>query len=137
MMDTHTVPIFTLLLFLLTPGEAKVSSCYLCESSSLMPDTACEKGSTSMKKIECKVEGCVSSVTVAGGLATWLRGCCEEGTCLNKHEKKPGGVTIDYVSCYTDDCNTMDPRSGSDLHSPALLMVSFSALLSLWNIKYS
>jgi len=135
MMNTHTVLIFSLLLILLAPGEAKVNSCYVCGSGAGTTDTACEKGSTSMTKVSCPgVEGCLASVTVAGGKSVWVRSCCTKGTCLNKHEKLPGG-SVDVVSCNKDNCNTMDPRSGSDLHHPALLMVSFSALLALWNIR--
>jgi len=137
MMDRHTVLIFSLLLILLAPGEATVNSCYVCVSGDGTKDTACEKGSTSMTKLPCKgVEGCMASVTVAGGKTVWARTCCTKGTCLDKHEKLPGGVgSMDIVSCYKDDCNTMDPRNGSDLHHPALLMVSFSALIALWNIR--
>merc|ERR1711962_1316326 len=137
MMDTHTVLIFSLLLFLLATGEAKVNSCYVCGSPG--PNSAaCEKGSTSMPKLPCSgVEGCMASVTVAGGKTVWARTCCTKGTCLDKHEKLPGGVgSVDVVSCYKDDCNTMDPRNGSDLHHPALLMGFFSALLTMWNIRY-
>jgi len=135
MMNTHTVLIFSLLLILLAPGEAKVNSCYVCTSPG--PNSAaCEKGSTSMPKLPCKgVEGCMASVTVAGGKTVWARGPCDKGTCWNKHEKLPGG-SMDYVSCNKDNCNTMDPRSGSNLHHPALLMVSFSALLTMWNTRY-
>merc|ERR1719228_353256 len=137
-MNTHNVLIFALLLFLLATGEAKVDSCYVCVSTSDKPNTACEKGSTSMTKLPSPgVEGCMASVNVAGGKTVWARGPCDKGTCWNKHEKLPGGVgSTDYVSCYKDDCNTMDPRSGSDLHHPALLMVSFSALPALWNTRY-
>jgi len=138
MMNTHTVLIFSFLLFLLATGEAKVNSCYVCGSGAGTTDTACEKGSTSMTKVPFPgVEGCMASVTVAAGKTVWARGACDKGTCWNKHEKLPGGVgSTDYVSCYKDDCNTMDPRSGSDLHHPALLMVSFSALLAMWNTRY-
>merc|ERR1719357_530313 len=138
MMDRHTVLIFSLPLILLAPGEAKVSSCYFCGSGpGALKDAACEKGSTSMKKMKCVApadEGCLSSVSVTGGQAIWARTCCAKGTCLNEH-KKPAGGSWDVVSCNKDNCNTMDPRSGSDLHHPALLMVSFSALLALWNIR--
>jgi len=136
-MNTHTVLIFSFLSFLLASGEAKVNSCYVCGSGAGAKDTACEKGSTSMTKVSCPgVEGCMASVIVAGGKAVWARSCCIKGSCVNKHEKLPGGVgSTDIVSCYKDDCNTMDPRSGSNLHHPALLMVSFSALLALWNIR--
>merc|ERR1712002_347947 len=91
---------------------------------------------TSMKEMTCVApadEGCLSSVSVTGGQAIWARTCCAKGTCLNEHTK-PAGGSWDVVSCYKDNCNTMDPRNGSDLHHPALLMVSFSALLALWNI---
>jgi len=135
MMDRHTVLIFSLLLILLAPGEATVNSCYVCASPG--PNSAaCEKGSTSMPKLPSPgVEGCMASVTVAGGKTVWARGPCDKGTCWNKHEKLPGG-SMDYVSCNKDNCNTMDPRSGSNLHHPALLMVSFSALLTMWNTRY-
>merc|ERR1711872_100021 len=141
-MDTHAVLIFSLLLFLLASGEAKVSSCYTCADAE---DSACKKGSTSLEKMTCVPgldEGCMAMTYGALGEEVWTRSCCggntEPLTCKTKHTKTGvmnGVMKTDRVSCSKDDCNTMDPRSGSDLHNPALLMVSISALFSMWNIR--
>merc|ERR1712126_108106 len=136
-MDTHTVLIFSLLLFLFASGEAKVSSCYTCADAE---DSACKKGSTSLKKMPCVPgfdEGCMAMTVGALGKEVWTRSCCgstEPLSCKAKHTKD-GVIKTDRVSCSKDDCNTMDPRSGSDLHNPALLMISISALFSMWNIR--
>merc|ERR1711890_172989 len=136
--DGHTPPSYlSLLLFLLTPGNATVSSCYTCRSTGSSKDSACEKGSTSMSKVPCVGpvnHGCVSSVAVTSAGTVWARSCCSKSTCLNTHTSIPGN-SADIVSCFTDNCNTKDPRSGSGHYQLALLMVSFSALFSLWNIR--
>merc|ERR1712071_144653 len=140
--ETSIMQTFTLVLSLLVlfvhQGQTKVSSCLTCMSTSMAQNADCEAGNENASKMACQSgmpsDGCSATVTVAGGVTAWARGCCGTvmgmDTCQEVHTDVVGST--DTVSCTTDNCNTMDPRnSGSSagtllpsLLLPVIIMVS-------------
>merc|ERR1719318_188892 len=113
-----------LLIMSLTCMAKKVDKCIACNSDSeSSPNPACEKDPASQPSFPCSVEYgndyCYVLVTVTNQNTpsqqwTWNRGCCTpkagSNTCPvdDKHEE---GVWRER--CDTDNCNIMDPRTGS------------------------
>merc|ERR1719500_1785688 len=61
-----------------------------------------------------------NSGSKTGAITTWTRSCCPESTCqVDTHTNVQEGQEFDADSCLTDNCNTMDPTSGSAANSNA------------------
>merc|ERR1712038_267297 len=112
----------TLLMLVLHGSKAdKVTSCLQCQSATGMEDSECIKGTGKGTACATDAVGCVVNVvsgTAMGvDVATWTRGCCTvDAQCTEMHEESEvGGVSgmVDQIGCTTNDCNTMDPRTGS------------------------
>merc|ERR1712223_2383904 len=113
---------FTLLLLGVHGSKAdKVTSCLQCTSATGMEDSECIDGTG--KGTACGTDAVGCFVTVVSGsalgvdFANWARGCCTvDANCAEMHEESEvGGVSgiVDQIGCPTNNCNTMDPRTGS------------------------
>merc|ERR1712080_219280 len=107
-------------LSLLPLCQATVSECLSCAATSSMNNAAadaCRAGdAATVPKVACADQwnhGCSVTVQNYGGITTWTRSCCPESTCQDDVHTNANGQEFDADSCETDNCNTMDPTSGS------------------------
>merc|ERR1711894_845012 len=111
-------------LSLLPLCQATVSECLTCVAMSSMNDAAadaCRAGdAATVPKVACVDlwnHGCSVTVQNIGGTTTWTRSCCPESSCQDDVHTDVQGQEFDADSCETDNCNTMDPTSGSSTGS--------------------
>merc|ERR1719500_2592866 len=108
-----------LLIMSLTCRAKKVDKCIACNSDSeSSPNPDCEKDPANQPSMPCSVEYgndyCYVLVTVTNQRWTWNRGCCTPKAGSNTcplHEGQQEGVWRER--CDSDNCNIMDPRTGS------------------------
>merc|ERR1712130_781479 len=104
--------------------QATVSECLTCATFSGQNGAfadACRNGDAAkIPKVGCKASsnyGCGVSVkkTWVGDqlTTTWTRSCCSEQACQDDVHTNEEGQEFDADSCQSDNCNTMDPSSGS------------------------
>merc|ERR1711990_47251 len=125
-MKTSQLALTLVLLGLQGSKAGKVASCLTCAGAL---ESDCAAGTGKGKACPANMAaGCyVAAVTAeANGqsVTTFTRGCCftpatnstnQPGSCSDFHEDmSQNGVSgrIDQTWCDTDDCNTMDPRTG-------------------------
>merc|ERR1712180_40652 len=114
---------FTLLMLGLYGSKAdKVTSCLQCQSvTGVSQDSECMEGTGKGTACGTDAVGCFARVVASSGggvdVTTWNRGCCTvDAQCTEMHEEaEVGGVSgmVDQIGCTTNNCNTMDPRTGS------------------------
>merc|ERR1712083_5512 len=123
-MKTSQLALTLVLLALQGSKAGKVASCLTCAGDG---DSDCAKGTgTGTACPPAMADGCYVTATAAAvdgwePSTAWVRGCCvgnstnQPGICSDYHEDvSQNGVSghIDQTWCDTDDCNTMDPRTG-------------------------
>jgi len=124
------LPLIFLLLTTVLSSKAEVNSCLQCVSSKEEPLPACEQGSLDQAKPceEGRQDGCqvqVESDLSSNVAIVWHRDCCGSttGGCSSTHE-----AGKDRISCKSENCNTMDPRSGAP---------SFASLFSTFVLTFA
>merc|ERR1711962_574142 len=151
-MKTFLLALTLLMLGLHGSKADKVTSCLQCQSVTGMENSECIKGTGKGTACGTDAVGCVVNVvsgTAMGvDVATWNRGCCTvDAQCTEMHEEaEVGGVSgmVDQIGCTTNNCNTMDPRTGSgsttttsnsgsttDSSSASTLMPALTVLLAI------
>merc|ERR1712037_117845 len=118
--------------------QATVSECLSCVAVSSVNNAdadACRAGdAANIDKQTCVAGfngGCSVTVQKIGGITTWTRSCCPENTCQDDVHTNVAGQEFDADSCLTDNCNTMDPTSGSGSGSGSTAMFASNLLLLL------
>merc|ERR1712032_298882 len=134
---------FILLHLSLVPlSQATVSQCLTCVAISTQngADAYRAGDAANIPKVACVApsnHGCSVTVQKIGGITTWTRSCCPEATCQDDVHTNVVGQEFDADSCLTDNCNTMDPTSGTTSNSGStsasakLKMVPYTLLLVL------
>merc|ERR1712223_816254 len=121
-MKTFLLALTLLMLGLHGSKADKVTSCLQCQSvTGVSEDSECMEGTGKGTACGTDAVGCFAQVVASSGggvdVTTWNRGCCTvDAQCTEMHEEaEVGGVSgmVDQIGCTTNDCNTMDPRTGS------------------------
>merc|ERR1712037_156222 len=121
--------------------QATVSECLTCVATSTQNGAAadaCRAGdAANIAKQACVAGfngGCSVAVQKIRGSTTWTRSCCPENTCMDDVHTNTARAEFDADSCLTDNCNTMDPTSGSgssNSNSGSTVMFASNLLLLL------
>eukprot|EP00090_Calanus_glacialis_P016430 TRINITY_DN25727_c0_g1_i1.p1 TRINITY_DN25727_c0_g1~~TRINITY_DN25727_c0_g1_i1.p1 ORF type:complete len:153 (+),score=11.08 TRINITY_DN25727_c0_g1_i1:43-501(+) len=122
MMSVPRLFFFFVLISIFSYSEAL--KCHQCKSTTMNKklmkefDLICEHATNTTSKV-CEADnddGCsVGFYRFRNDVVSWVRGCCGkfDSPCLDgiPDADQTWGTKSWHVSCRTDNCNTMDPRS--------------------------
>merc|ERR1712088_93346 len=144
-MKTSQLALTLVLLALQGSKAGKVASCLTCAGAL---ESDCAAGTGKGKACPANMAaGCyvVATTGEANGqsVTTFTRGCCvtpatnstnQPGSCSDFHDDmSQNGVSgrIDQTWCDTDDCNTMDPRTGGSSAGTLVPSLAFFLLTAV------